>query len=177
MTVYLDMDGVIADFFGGIEELHNVDHWKDIGSKDKIISSIKYTDFFFHINKFNNTHRLVEFVKKISNGDWGICSSPLEGDRNNSSFWKRQWLVANNIMPSVEKCIFTYNKHKYAWSPIDGLPNILIDDKPENIKKWIDAGGIGIRYQANQDDLEEYLFIEIENAILKSNNSNIGQIA
>jgi len=52
MTIYLDMDGVIADFFGGIEELHDVDHWKNIGDKNTIVNSIKYTDFFYYINKF-----------------------------------------------------------------------------------------------------------------------------
>jgi hypothetical protein len=41
----------------------------------------------------------------------------------------------------------------------------LIDDKPENILRWINAGGIGIRYQANEDDLNEYLFAELEKAI------------
>ena len=35
--------------------------------------------------------------------------------------------------------------------------NILIDDKPTNIQKWIDKGGIGILYQANQDSLD-YLY-------------------
>ena len=60
--------------------------------------------------------------------------------------------------------IFTSNKHKYAISPLTRRPNILIDDKPENISRWNEAGGIGIRYQANEDDLEEYLFVELEKA-------------
>ena len=174
MTIYLDMDGVIADFFGGIEELHDVDHWKNIGDKNTIVNSIKYTDFFYYINKFPTTNKLVEFVKNKSKGDWGICSTPLEGDFNNSSYWKRRWLEKHDLMPEVEKCIFTDYKHKFAWSPLTYVPNILIDDKPENIKKWIDAGGIGIRYQANQDDLEEYLFKKIEHAIIKANYVKIG---
>ena len=117
---------------------------------------------------FPETHSIIKFVKKISNDDWGICSSPLRGDNYNSAYWKRQWLNRWDIVPPlVENMIFTGNKHKYAINPLTRKPNILIDDKPENIQRWIKAGGIGIRFQANEDDLEEYLFVELENAIEK----------
>ena len=167
MTVYVDMDGVIADFFGGLAEFTGVDHWKSIQNKEATIATLKGTDFFYELDQFPTTHRLIDFVKEISNGDWGICSSPLRGDRDNSAYWKRRWLECYELMPTIDRLIFTGTKEKYAWSMLDGLPNILIDDKPENIKRWNDAGGIGIRYQANQDDLEEYLFVELEKAIEK----------
>jgi hypothetical protein len=60
-------------------------------------------------------------------------------------------------MPDVENCIFTSNKHKYAINRLTGKPNILVDDKPDNIKRWIDAGGIGIRYQADEDSVDELI--------------------
>ena len=69
------------------------------------------------------------------------------------------------IPDDLSDLIFTQNKHKYAKDPVDRRPNILIDDKPENVERFIKAGGIGIRFQANQDDLEEYLYIELEEAI------------
>ena len=37
---------------------------------------------------------------------------------------------------------------------LDGKPNILVDDKPDNIKRWNDVGGIGILYQANEDSVD-----------------------
>ena len=54
----------------------------------------------------------------------------------------------------LEKLIFTSNKHKYAISRISGKPNVLIDGQPSNINAWEQAGGIGIRFQCNKDDLE-----------------------
>ena len=44
------------------------------------------------------------------------------------------------------------------------MPNVLIDDKPQNIKAWRDAGGIGIRFQANEDDID-YLEWELLEAM------------
>jgi len=176
MTVYLDMDGVIADFFGGVEKLYGVNHWKSIKHRDGVFVELRNTDFFDTLNCFegqnipNDSQKIVEFVKKISKGDWGICSSPLHGDEHNSAFHKRNWLAKWNFLPDIEKLIFTANKHKYAMNDITRKPNILIDDKPANIQRWIDKGGIGIRYQANEDDLEEYLFEKLDEAI----NTSIG---
>ena len=168
--IYLDMDGVIADFFSAIENEFGVSHWKDLDFKEQAFSKLKNTDFFNRIPEFQTTSSLVTFVKEcaFSNDiDWGICSSPLRGDTNNSAYWKRVWLERNNYMPKVSNCIFTSNKHKYAWSELDRMPNILIDDKPQNIRSWNDAGGIGIRYQANEDDFYEYLVPELKAALVE----------
>lgn len=165
MNIYLDMDGVIADFFGAFAKKNNVTHWKSIKSKEKALADLVGTDWFYQLPTFeDDSSKIIEFVKKTA-GDtnWGICSSPLRGDHNNSAYWKRRWLEDKGFMPEVENCIFTSNKHKYAVNRLTGKPNILIDDKIDNIKRWEQAGGIGIRFQCDQDDVEEYLFKEIEN--------------
>ena len=72
-------------------------------------------------------------------------------------------------MPTVENLIITSNKHKYAVNKLDGRPNILIDDKPQNVKQFENAGGIGIRFQTDKDDIEEYLFPKIEEALKQIN--------
>jgi len=164
MTVYLDMDGVLADFFKGLEQFYNVKHWKQIQDKEKSIQALAGTDFFNTLDVFETSQELVNFAK--ATGDWGICSSPLRGDRDNSAYWKRVWLTEKQFLPEVNKLIFTGQKENFAVDKIDGTPNILVDDKPSNIKRWNEAGGIGIRYQANEDDLVEYLFEEIIHALL-----------
>ena len=168
MTIFLDMDGVIADFFGAFAKKNNVTHWKSIKQKEKALADLVGTDWFYQLPTFKDgdtdlSQLIINHVNDITDGDWGICSSPLRGDHNNSAYWKRVWLQVHDFMPEVERCIFTSNKHKYAVNRLTGKPNILIDDKIDNIKRWEQAGGIGIRFQADQDDVVEYLFKEIEN--------------
>ncbi len=155
MTVYLDMDGVIADFFAKLEEWNGVDHWKSIKNIERSLNEIRSTDFFYEIEQFPESDQVVELVREVSNGDWGICSSPLRGDEYNSAYWKRCWLIQHGYMPDdLEKLIFTHNKEQHAISRLTGEPNILIDDKLSNIVEWEKAGGIGIRFQCNEDDVE-----------------------
>jgi|TARA_B110000977_G_scaffold74233_1_gene100383 hypothetical protein len=149
------MDGVIADFFSLLAKENNVKHWKSIKDKERALIEARNTDFFNRIEPFTTAQLLIDFARSTEN--WGICSSPLRGDRDNSAYWKRVWLERYGFMPDVENCIFTGNKHKYAINKLDGNPNILVDDKLDNIKRWKDAGGIGIRYQADEDDVYELI--------------------
>ena len=170
MTIYLDMDGVIADFFCGVATKFGVDHWKSIQDREIAFATLANTDFFYNLDVFPETNSIIKFVKEISGGDWGICSSPLRCDTMNSAYWKRQWLNSWDITPPlVENMIFTSNKHKYAMNKLDRTRNILIDDKLQNIDQWNQAGGIGIRFQCNEDDTNEYLFPAIEKALQNAN--------
>ena len=163
MKLYLDMDGVIADFFGGLEKRFNVKHWKQIPKTEESIMGLRGTDFFNTLEPYSSASELVEFAKTLVGKDYGINSSPLRGDRDNSAFWKRTWLTRHGFMPEIENLIFTGMKEQFAVDKIDGTPNILVDDKPDNIKRWIDKGGIGFRYQANQDSL-----LELKNKLIKA---------
>ena len=33
-TIYLDMDGVLANFFEALARFYDVDHWKEINNKE-----------------------------------------------------------------------------------------------------------------------------------------------
>lgn len=155
MTLYLDMDGVIADFFSLLAKENNVKHWKSIKDKERALVEARNTDFFNRIKPFTTAQQLVDFVRTTES--WGICSSPLRGDRDNSAYWKRVWLQRHGYMPEIENCIFTAKKHSYAINRLTGHPNILVDDKPDNIKRWQNAGGYGYRYQADEDNVNDLI--------------------
>ena len=155
--VYLDMDGVLADFFGGVEKMYGVDHWKQLTSdktkdlKKEVIDRITGTDFFATLPKFTTADALIDLVKKFTGGKFSINTSPLRGDHENSGKYKKVW-ISNNI-EQPDEIIVTGRKETYAKDKGTGTPNILIDDRPINIQKWQEAGGYGILYQANRDQL------------------------
>ena len=155
--VYLDMDGVLADFFGGVEFLYGVEHWKELTNdktkdlKKQVIDRITGTDFFAVLPKFPTADALIDMVKKFTGGKFSINTSPLRGDHENSAKYKKVW-ISNNI-EQPDEIIVTGRKESYAKDKGTGTPNILIDDRPVNIQKWQASGGYGILYQANRDSL------------------------
>jgi len=158
-TVYLDMDGVLADFFGGVEKMYGVEHWKQLTNdktkdlKKEVIDRITGTDFFATLPKFPAADELINMVKKFTGGKFSINTSPLRGDHENSGKYKKVW-ISNNI-EQPDEIIVTGRKESYAKNKASGTPNILIDNRPVNIQKWQAAGGYGILYQANRDSLEK----------------------
>tara|TARA_X000001382_G_scaffold88704_2_gene63482 strand:+ start:1402 stop:2562 length:1161 start_codon:yes stop_codon:yes gene_type:complete len=158
-TVYLDMDGVLADFFGGVEKMYGVEHWKQLTNdktkdlKKEVIDRITGTDFFATLPKFSSADSLIDMVKDFTGGKFSINTSPLRGDHENSGKYKKVW-ISNNI-EQPDEIIVTGRKETYAKDKGTGTPNILIDDRPVNIQKWQAAGGYGILYQANRDSLDK----------------------
>ena len=150
--VYVDMDGVLADFFTALAKFRGVDHWKDGGeeSVQDSIEAIQGTDFFSTLPVFNTAPNIINSVKAFTGGQWYINSSPLRGDHENSKKHKLDWLKKNNFDPSG--VVITGRKESYAINKQTKQPNILIDDKPSNLERWTAKGGIGIRYQATQDN-------------------------
>jgi hypothetical protein len=154
-VVYLDMDGVLADFFGGVEKLYGVSHWKQLTSdkskdlRQDVIERITGTNFFETLPKFPSADPLIAMIKKFTGGRFSILTSPLRGDHDNSAKWKKVWINQNIEQP--DETIVTGRKEKYATTK--GTANILVDDRPINIQKWQDKGGYGILYQANKNSL------------------------
>jgi hypothetical protein len=146
------MDGVLADFFGAFSSYCGVNHWKELEDEELMrkIESIKGTDFFAKIPKTWCCDELIEFVSTTVGG-YSILSSPLEGDEENCEQWKKVWIQQKLLIKPNEVFI---KREKGQLAQYKDNPNILIDDRPHNIKDWENNGGNAIRFQANEDPIE-----------------------
>lgn len=158
--VYLDMDGVLADFFTEYAKLAGIESgsYRDIppAKTNPTLNKMVGTDFFARLPECRNAQSVVElaleFAKAHGGSGYSICSSPLRGDHENSAAQKKIW-IQKHLNPQPQEVIIAADKSKYAVQA-DGTPNILIDDRGSNISSWESKGGIAIKYQADEDGLD-----------------------
>ena len=169
--IYVDMDGVLADFFGVWTKMVGVKQWKDIKNVDGALDMIRdKKDFWINLPLAPNASKLLNSIKKVK-GNYNILSSPLPNDPN-SEPQKREWVKKMLSGFAPKRVIITHNKSAYAKQP-DGTPNILIDDYGDNINKWESAGGVGIQHSDKNADntvkrLEEDAFTDFGRFINRS---------
>ena len=153
---YVDMDGVIANFFAEYAKLAGVKsgNYRDIppAKTDPTLNKMIGTDFFNRLPKFPTTDKLIQMVVKEF-GSYKILSSPLRGDHENSKQQKIKW-IQRELAIQPDEIIVVGRKDSYAVQA-DGTPNILIDDRGKNIEGWRSKGGYGVKYQADEDPLSK----------------------
>ena len=146
--IYVDMDGVLADFFGEWAKLMKVDHFSKIDKEHKIgdaLQAIRDKDeFWLNLPLLPQAKQLLSVIKQIK-GEYNICSSPLADDPNSEPH-KREWIKKNLAFFPPKEVIITHNKPEYATQQ-DGTPNILIDDYGVNVDAWEAAGGTAFKYK------------------------------
>lgn len=151
--VYVDLDGVLADLFNHVGKIHDVEHYDHmtVPQWEEFFKTTDAYHLFRDLPVFPTANRLLRMVKGMAGG-YTILSSPLSFDREGSIKGKQEWIKKNLTVPA-DDIIFEHEKYKYAVS--NSKPNILIDDYGVNIKKWRDAGGIGIKFQSDENNLKE----------------------
>lgn len=160
--LYLDMDGVQADFFTAWARWHGkkfgrpIDRYKEIGSKEEREQSISELNnegpefvqrFFANLPTLPGGMRLLAWLQANSI-PFTILSSPLRNNEEASIQGKRTWLAQHVPQSSGE----IFAKDKERWAVTQGQPNVLVDDYKKNIRAWNQAGGIGILYRDDQAD-------------------------
>lgn len=153
--LYLDMDGVQADFFGSWAKKNKVQHYKQIKDQEQDIqklansSSEEVYDFFKNLAPLSGGQQIVSWLRK-NKIPFTVLSAPLRGPYSDASIEaKKDWLNQYNPGTS-DNAIFTSEKYKYATT--NGQPNVLVDDFGKYLKAWSDAGGIAVKHEDEYED-------------------------
>ena len=143
--IYLDLDGVVADFKKRYKELYHMEPRE--AEKKKEFN--KFFDEFIATKQFETLDLMpgamdgLVFLRKHLTIPTQILSSTANEDRYDEiSKQKMIWLQTHGIT-------FTPNfvpgkRHKYKFA---GPDKIIIDDTQSVIDQWKEAGGIGILHK------------------------------
>tara|TARA_R110000744_G_scaffold93128_1_gene179932 strand:- start:1472 stop:3145 length:1674 start_codon:yes stop_codon:yes gene_type:complete len=147
--IYVDMDGVIADFEERFRDLSGMEP-REFQSKygknafwDFIDEGDNKIKFWVGIPPMEGASQLINYVSKH---DYAMLTAPSikKQSRLGKSLWIRNHV--GKIFPSKPTVIFKYAKEKHKVKPSLTEKDILIDDKSSTIDNWTTAGGTGILY-------------------------------
>jgi hypothetical protein len=156
--LYVDLDGVLADFFTPFNKMAGVAKWNQ-ADKDTLQRTLKQIaqvdDFWPNLGVLPDANKLLSGIQNIV-GEFVVLSKALSGDPR-AEKQKRAWVQANLSIQPVDTIIMaaTANKGIYAKQS-DGTPNVLIDDFGVNIKNWMASGGTAIKHKDGRADAIQF---------------------
>lgn len=154
--IYLDMDGVLADFDRGVRELCHRDPLpQGTGTREEkaaLWAAIRKVPHFY--GKLEPMDGAVLFFSLLEDeyGDrveilTGI-PKPYKGvlySAEDKTAWVRRYLSEKVVI----NIVYREEKPEYCTGPED----ILVDDYAKNIREWENSGGTGILYRGPEETL------------------------
>jgi len=148
-TVYIDMDGVLTEYYNRVAEyLTSIDllpsgNWYDMTPTDELAAiATAPSTWFEDLDKRAEADALVDLVI-AKNGTWDVLST---GPTYNAQ--KNTWIVAEfgtigggGRAPATTTYATGFNK-----APYGGANKMLIDDRTTYINQFEGAGGKGFKY-------------------------------
>ena len=144
--IYCDMDGVLADFESGYEELTGIDLKGEFKKGDDFWDPIKVAGvgFWAGLKWMPGGQELWDYLKPFNPQ---LLSAPSR--EQSSRIGKHVWV--KHKIPGT-KLILRYAKQKQELATPE---SILIDDRQINIDQWEAAGGIGILHTSTANTIQQ----------------------
>lgn len=158
--IYLDMDGVLADFDRGLLENYGVKNciknygtdWKDKTEEQKKVAEdvrkiMTLPDFWRHLPIMKGAH---ELWNSIAN-PFVLTALPGQGHDRMITIEKKEWIkkvFESKAKSRVVTCLRP-EKVKYAEG------NLLVDDLEKNCIEWEAAGGRAILFENSKQAIRE----------------------
>lgn len=140
MKIYLDMDGVLADFEKGVKD---VCRFLPTSKNEKIMWELLSMEdhFYYSLSFMPGAKEAFRILYKKYGNSLEILSAIPKPNKNikNTEVDKRNW-IRDKLSPEV-KVNIVYREDKINFCSPD---SILIDDREDTVNSWIQNGGIGI---------------------------------
>ena len=150
-TIYIDMDGVVADFNSHVSEILgrqigwdqqdlNAEEWETLA---------KIPNLYANLPLIEQSIDLVKVCKSFLNevDVEFLTAIPRQTTMPSAKQDKINWI--NKYFPNTVVNFGPYSKDKQKWARIG---DILIDDKPSNVLEWGQAGGIPVYHYKDYDN-------------------------
>ena len=156
-VIYVDMDGVVADFdtfvsnllgrpigWGTTSDLSD-EEWKKLASVDRL---------YYHLPLMPGATKLIAYVKSLNTRFYVgfLTAIPRRTTIPSAHADKLAWV--DKYFPGMRMDIGPYSHDKQKWC-IPG--DILIDDRPSNIAEWTAAGGIAVYHTGDVNATIKYI--------------------
>jgi len=153
--IYVDMDGVIANFERRYTELYGkIPEEQRRSSFRTNFGDFIATGQFATLELMPDGRKLINALDVLNIPKEILSSTAYQEVYESIAMQKARWLATHNI---AWKQNFVPGKHlKYKWA----TPNsIIIDDTLSVIEDWKEAGGIGIHHKNTEQTLSELMDI------------------
>lgn len=143
MICFLDMDGVLVDFFTGVntifgipESPHKYDWFEDYGVSREQMNMVCGTDFFAGLEWMCNGKQILKVIEAKFDEIY-LLTAPMPNP--GASTGKELWVERH--LPQYKNKLILTRVQKALFADLD---RVLIDDKDSSIAEFIAAGGHGI---------------------------------
>jgi 5'(3')-deoxyribonucleotidase len=151
-TIYLDCDGVVADFMGGVEPIvgRRLQHSQEYYTPDEWARIKQNPHIFRNLPLMPLAHNFVTVARQfrdVLGYDLVFLTAIPHQNDIPWAFWdKMAW--AQQHWPDIAVHFGPYgvDKHKRA-----APNNILVDDRPDTCKRWTESGGTAVLVPTNNE--------------------------
>lgn len=170
MTLYIDLDGVLADFDRGAKvfgfDTSTLNKSRDeldkeeVSIKENLYDAIAFSKFYAELPFMPGGKGLWNALKPY--GPFILTAAPSFRHRQDAQaahqdaaekkrLWCQNYLKIND--PDSVICTLSWKKYLFVDHHGPAERAILIDDRAKNIGEWEEAGGIGILHHSTQTTL------------------------
>ncbi len=159
IRVYIDMDGVLADFDRGVREICHMEPQSQNGKRslkadDMMWEAIRGTDHFYdRLNLIPGAKEMFDKILEKYGDQCEILTGIPREERGIVTAAQDKINWTHRMLSESVKVNTVCRKHKLQYCT--GPESVLIDDRKKTILEWRELGGTGILHVNPEKTLKE----------------------